>query len=274
MLGNPLGHGAGADAGGPPGRPEPVSAEAPPLRGPVLMRQDWRDLTYVHWAVPAARVERFMPPGVRPDTVDGTSWVGLVPFRMVDAGLGRGRPVPWLGTFLETNVRLYSVDRAGRRGIVFLSLDCDRLAVVIGARGVLGLPYRWTRLSHTSTSLPDGGNRHSYQGALPRGLRSAGPGSRVVVDVGAAREASELDTFLSARWGLHTRRARRTLYVPNRHESWPLRETRVVELRTGGLLASVGLPELEDREPDHVASSAGVHAEFGLPRDRPPFHPS
>jgi uncharacterized protein YqjF (DUF2071 family) len=95
-----------------------------------------------------------------------------------------------------------------------------------------------------------------------------------VVDVAGPREASELDAFVSARWGLHTRRAGRTLYVPNRHEVWPLRETRLVELRTGGLLASVGLPELEDREPDHVASSAGVHAAFGLPRARPPFHPA
>ena len=122
--------------------PEPVTADAPPLRGPVLMHQDWRDLTYVHWAVDPERLAPFMPPGVRPAVHDGTSWVGLVPFRMVDAAPGRGRPVPWLGTFLETNVRLYSVDAAGRRGVVFLSLDCDRLAIVLGARAVLGLPYR------------------------------------------------------------------------------------------------------------------------------------
>ncbi len=244
--------------------PEPVSAEAPPLRGPVVMQQDWRDLTYLHWAVPAERVAGSMPPGVRPDTLDGRTWVGLVPFRMVDAAVGRGRPVRWLGSFLETNVRLYSVDRAGRRGVVFLSLDCDRLAVVLGARAVLGLPYRWARLSHSRAPLPAGGERHTYECS----------GSRVVVDVGGPSEASALDTFLSARWGLHTRRAGRTLYVPNRHEVWPLRQTRLVELRTGGLLASVGLPDLEDREPDHVASSAGVHAQFGLPRDRPPFAPS
>jgi len=245
------------------------------------MHQYWRDLTYVHWAVAADRLAGFMPPGTRPDVHDGTSWVGLVPFRMVDAALGRGRPVPWFGTFLETNVRLYSVDDAGRRGVVFLSLDCDRLAVVLAARAVLGLPYRWTRLGHTAASLPGGVERHTYEGALPlspsRSLRrgsAAGPGSRLVVDAGPAREATALDTFLSARWGLHTRRGGRTLYVPNRHEVWPLRAATLVELRTGGLLATVGLPELEDREPDHVAFSSGVHAEFGLPHDRPPYDPS
>jgi uncharacterized protein YqjF (DUF2071 family) len=252
---------------------EPVTEEAPPLRGPVLMHQHWRDLTYVHWAVDPRRLAPLMPPGVRPDVHDGTSWVGLVPFRMVGAAPGRGRPVPWLGTFLETNVRLYSVDRAGRRGVVFLSLDCDRLAIVLAARGVLGLPYRWARLHHEVTAGDGGGERHTYEGSLPRALgqgRGSGPGSRLVLDAGPGREASPLDTFLSARWGLHTRRAGRTLYVPNRHEVWPLREATVVELRTGGLLASVGLPELEDRAPDHTAFSSGVHAEFGLPRDRPP----
>ena len=256
-----------------PQPPEPVTADAPPLRGPVLMHQDWRDLTYVHWAVDPERLAPFMPPGVRPDVHDGTSWVGLVPFRMVDAAPGRGRPVPWLGTFLETNVRLYSVDAAGRRGVVFLSLDCDRLPIVLAARTVLGLPYRWAHLQHTSDTVGDDRVRHRYEGALPRSARGGppvGPGSRVVVDAGAMREADTLDTFLSARWGLHTRRAGRTIYLPNRHEEWPLRDTSVVELRTGGLLASVGLADLEDREPDHVAFSDGVHAEFGLPRDRPP----
>ena len=236
------------------------------------MHQDWRDLTYVHWAVPPERLDRFMPPGVRPDVLEGRSYVGLVPFRMVDAAPGRGRAVPWLGTFLETNVRLYSVDGAGRRGVVFLSLDCDRLAVVLGARGVLGVPYRWARLRYERTVAADA-ERHTYEGAVRR-FRGPAAGSRLVVDVGAAREATELDVFVSARWGLHTRRAGRTLYVPNRHEVWALCDTRLVELRTGGLLASVGLPDLEDREPDHVAFSAGVHAEFGLPRARPRFDPS
>ena len=66
--------------------------------------------------------------------IDGVTYVALVPFRMVGAGLGTGPGVPWLGTFLETNVRFYSVDDEGRRGVVFASLDASRLAVVLGAQ--------------------------------------------------------------------------------------------------------------------------------------------
>jgi uncharacterized protein YqjF (DUF2071 family) len=237
---------------------EPVSADAPALTGPVMMNQDWRDLTFLHWAVEPERVRRLMPPGARPDVLDGRTYVGLVPFRMVDAGVARGRGVPWAGTFLETNVRLYSVDDTGRRGIVFLSLDTDRAVVVLGARAAFGLPYRWSRMRHRV--CPD--DVHHYESRLRRtGFR---PHSRVVVRVGAPRESTRLDTFLSARWGLHVRWLGQTLYVPNSHGPWPLRRAEVLEL-DDQLLASVSLGELASRAPDHVAFSDGVHTVFGFP---------
>ncbi len=242
---------------------EPVSAQAPALTGPVMMTQDWRDLTFVHWAVEPQRVRAMMPPGVRPDVLDGATYVGLVPFRMVDAGVARGPAVPWAGTFLETNVRLYSVDDTGRRGIVFLSLDTDRAVVVAGARAAFGLPYRWSRMRHRRTTGPDRAQHHYESRLRVLGHR---PRSRVVVRVGAPRASTDLDTFLTARWGLHVRWLGRTRYVPNTHQPWPLRDVELVTLEDE-LLASVGLGELARRPPDHLAFSDGVHAEFGLPAD-------
>ena len=237
---------------------EPVSRDAPELRGPLLMNQSWRDLTFLHWAVDPAAVAPLMPPGVRPDTLDGVTYVGLIPFRMVGAGIGGGPGVPYLGSFLETNVRLYSVDETGRRGIVFLSLDADRAAVVIGARLTFGLPYRWARMSHEVN-----GDVHTYDARL----RSARPTrSHVVVRVGALRESTALDDFLSARWGLHVHWWGRTLYVPNRHEAWPVHDAQVLAL-DDALVRSAGLPGLTTRPPDHVAFSPGVHTVFGYPGD-------
>ena len=109
-------------------------------------------------------VEGLMPDGVRPDVHEGRTYVGLIPFRMVDAGLGSGPAVPWLGTFLETNVRLYSVDGTGRRGIVFLSLDTDRAAVVLGARAAFGVPYRWARMRYRRD-----GDVHTYDAQVTVG---------------------------------------------------------------------------------------------------------
>ncbi|KRE40248.1 YqjF family protein [Knoellia sp. Soil729] len=238
---------------------EPVSSEAPDLTGPLMMNQSWRDLTFLHWAVSPETVADRMPPGVRPDTLDGVTYVGLIPFRMVGAGVAGGPGVPYLGSFLETNVRLYSVDRTGRRGIVFLSLDADRAAVVVGARMALGLPYRWARMDYRAS-----GGVHTYD------TRLRGPGGRtgshVVIRSGGRRQRTALDDFLTARWGLHVHWWGRTLYVPNHHEAWPIHDAEVLALEDG-LLASAGLPDLSSRPPVHVAFSPGVHTVFGLPQD-------
>jgi uncharacterized protein YqjF (DUF2071 family) len=223
-----------------------------------MMNQRWRDLTFLHWAVDPQTVAGRMPPGVRPDTLDGVTYVGLIAFRMEDAGIGGGPGVPWLGSFLETNVRLYSVDNTGRRGIVFLSLDTDRAPVVLGARAALGLPYRWARMRHRAS-----GDVHSYDARL-RPRRQVH--SHVVVRAGARRQSTDLDHFITARWGLHVRWWGRTLYVPNRHEVWPVHDAEVLVL-DDGLVASVGLTDLGTRPPDHVAFSPGVRTEFGFPGD-------
>jgi uncharacterized protein YqjF (DUF2071 family) len=236
---------------------EPVSADAPQMTGPVMMSQGWRDLTFLHWAVDPAEVAHRMPPGVRPDTLDGVTYVGLIPFRMVGAGISHGPGVPWLGSFLETNVRLYSVDDTGRRGIVFLSLDTDRAAVVVGARAAFGLPYRWARMRYRMSR-----DVHSYDAGLRRPGRRVE--SHVVVRTGARRESTELDHFVSARWGLHVRWWGRTLYIPNRHAAWPVHDAEVLVM-DDALVASVGLSGLTARPPDHVAFSPGVRTEFGLP---------
>ena len=52
----------------------------------------------------------------------------------------------YFGAFQETNVRLYSIDDAGRHGVLFRSLETARLAVVPVVRAALGIPYTWARM--------------------------------------------------------------------------------------------------------------------------------
>lgn len=241
--------------------PEPVSTVAPELRRPKLLRQRWRDVCFVHWAVPPELVAPFMPPGVEPDVLDGQTYVGLVAFRMVGTGFVRGPGVPWLGSFLETNVRLYSVDGLGRRGVVFRSLDTDRAPVVGVARTVFGLPYRWARMRFRRS-----GAEVDYTARLRR--RGARVGSQLVVQSGDEVLDGPLDRFLTARWGLHVARFGRTWYLRNTHEPWPLQSAELVRL-DDDLLASVGFQGLSVRVPDHVAFSAGVRVTFSLPEVLP-----
>lgn len=233
-----------------------VPAEAPPLHGPVVFDQRWCDLTYLHWPVDPAEVMRWMPPGVRPDVVDGVTHVGLIPFSMRGARLGSRLPVPYLGTFAETNVRLYGVDEAGRHGVVFRSLDCSRALVCLAARA-LGVPYVWSRVTVSAD-----GPRRVYRTRR----RTGGRTSEVRIEIGAETEPTDLEVFLTARWGMSTSTGRlghRPVWVPNHHEPWPLHTATLTGL-DDDLVAAAGVHPVGPML--RPLWSPGVHARFGLPQ--------
>jgi len=244
---------------------EPVTPRPPRDVGRLVFRQNWADLTFLHWAIEPGRLRLRLPPGVRPDVIDGVTYVGLVPFRMRDVGAGLGPALPYFGSFLETNVRLYTVDEQGRRGVVFISLDASRLAPVLAARWGPGLPYLWSKMTyHRTGDLVAYSCRRRWPG--PRGARS-----RIAVRVGARVEAGPLEHFLTARWGLHLPAgpvdrmragSNRTYYWPNSHEPWPL-HIATVERLDDELLAAAGFGDLTARPPDSVLFSPGVRAIFG-----------
>ncbi|GAA1700197.1 hypothetical protein MMUR_30690 [Mycolicibacterium murale] len=227
----------------------------PALPPPVFTSQRWTDVTFIHWPVEPAAVAHLYPQGTRPDVVDGVTYVGLIPFTMRDLTLALPRAVPYLGHFLETNVRLYSTDDAGRHGVLFRSLETERLAIVPAIRASLGVPYTWARMS-----MSRDGDRVTYDSVrrLPRrGLRS-----RVVVDVGERVEPTPLEVWLTARWGAHTRKAGRTWWVPTEHEPWPLHSAEIVDL-TSDLVAAADV--VTSGGTLRALYSPGVTARFGRP---------
>jgi len=242
-----------------------VTAVAPALAGRPWIEQAWRDVVFVHWRVDVSAVAPLLPAGTRPDTLgadghdDGTTtWVGLVCFRFTDT---RFPPVSVgrVGDFVEVNVRVYTVDDRGRRGVVFLSLDAGKLLPTLGARAATGLPYWW---AVAEQRRPDT-DRIAYA------LRRHGTHLRSRVDVrvgGAVAEPTALETFLTARWGMHVRRAGRTRFWPNEHEPWALHRASLVSVRDD-LVRAAGLPfALTELEPDSVLYSPGVTTRFGRGR--------
>lgn len=236
---------------------EPITPSPRHAIDRVVFSQRWAQLTFLHWAVDPRRLHRHMPPGVVPDTIGGRSYVGLVPFLMRDVGVAGSRPIPYFGAFCETNVRLYSVDGRGRRGVVFVSLDASRLVPVLVARYGPGLPYLWSRMAYRRV-----GDRVAYA-CHRRWPGPRGTASHISVDVGAPVTAGPLEHFLTARWGLHgTDRRGRTAFWPNAHPQWPLRAAMVHRI-DDGLLGAAGFGDLAARPPDSVLFSPGVTVAFG-----------
>jgi len=229
------------------------------LVGAALSAQFWANLTFLHWAADPAEVAKLLPRGVSPDVFEGVTYVGLVPFQMRRAGPGGRLAVPYFGDFCETNVRLYSVDEAGRSGIVFRTLEATRLATVLLAKFGLGLPYTWSKMRALSA-----GELWRYQSTRrwPRAVSGPPLESNLTIRVGDPVEPTPLEVWLTARWGLHTRVAGRTIWVPNEHPPWPLHAAEIVSLHDD-LVAGTGVRAVG--EMLRPLFSPGVKTTFGLP---------
>jgi uncharacterized protein YqjF (DUF2071 family) len=203
-------------------------------RGRWTWRQGWYDLLFAHWPVPSSALRRLVPEGLTVQEYDGTSWVGVVPFRM--AGVTR-RPLPdlpWVSAFPELNVRLY-VERGGKPGVWFLSLDAANPLAVWAARRFFHLPY-W-RAEMTIAAGPDGFRYHSRR-------RVGGASFEASYRPTAGRfepRPGSLEAFLTERYCLYARSPAGRFYRGEVHHGpWPLHRAEG-EVRAGELLATHGL---------------------------------
>ena len=200
-------------------------------------RQSWKDLLFAHWSVPASLIRPLVPPGLTVQEFAGTSWVGVVPFRM--SGVMR-RPLPdlpWLSAFPELNLRLY-VERDGRPGVWFLSLDAANAVAVWAARRFFHLPY--FRADIAFDHRPDGFAFSSHRiGAADRVSFRAHyrPAS-------APFEATpgSLEAFLAERYCLYAQAPGGALYRADvHHVPWPLQEA-VGDVEAAELILPHGIP--------------------------------
>src|SRR5207245_1440502 len=125
--------------------------------------------------------------------------------------------------------------------VVFLRMDVDRLVPALVARATLRVPYVWS-----ATRVRRDGDR--YEVGVGR--------RRIALRIGAPIEPSPLERFLTARWGLHTRIAGRTVHLPLAHRPWPLHAAELTAL-DGDPLAAAGLPAVTGL-PVSVLYSPGV----------------
>lgn len=238
--------------------PTPITPDAPAAVRSPLLTQRWLDLAFVHWALDPAAVTPLLPHGLTADTYDGVTYVGLVAFRMEKVGWLRLPPVPYFGSFPETNVRLYSVDAYGRRGVVFRSMDASRLVPVLLGRLGFRLPYRWSRMDVRAD-----GDTVTYNSSRHRPGTSRAR-SRIVVRVGPpVPEPTGLEHFLTARWGMHNAFSGGTGYLANDHPRWPLYRAELITCEEN-LLTAAGLPA-PDGPPASVLYSPGVPVRLGRP---------
>ncbi len=224
-------------------------------RAPCVMYQAWRELLFLHWAVDAAAVQARLPESLRVDCFDGKAWIGVVPFFMRGVRPRFLPSVPGISDFLELNLRTYVVDKQGRPGVWFFSLDTSHRLPVWIARKFFHLPYCHARMEASETGE---GIEYCSRRRVLTGWDEAQTyrWSRT----GAVREAEvgSLEFFLLERYRLFAHDARRDrLYSGQVHHA-PYRFCEVdLQAYSKRLFGLNGL-ETPLGEPDSVIASPGV----------------
>lgn len=191
------------------------------------MKQSWADLLFLHWPLDPGEVQRTLPPGLAVDVHEDRAWLGIVPFFMHSVRPAGFSAVPWLSRFMEMNVRTYVRDAAGRPGVWFYSLDCNRWPAVEIARKWFNLPYQHAAMK---AEREDDGRTILYHcrrrgGA---GRREAAFRYRAEGDVYTASKGS-LEFFLTERYRLFAWNGkRRQLHCGEvLHRPYPLQSVEV-----------------------------------------------
>jgi len=183
---------------------------------PWIMRQEWHDLLFAHWPLPAETVRPLVPPQLQLELAEGQAWVGVVPFEISNARLRALPAVPGTSGFLELNVRTY-VSAGGKPGVYFFSLDAGSALAVLGARACYRLPYheavmarsRQAGWTHYSSRRRGGGAELRARYRASGDVFHAAPGS--------------LDHFLTERYCLFSAGRKGRLWrVDIHHPPWPL----------------------------------------------------
>jgi len=219
---------------------------------PWVGRQSWCDLLFAHWPVPAAAVRPLVPPALDVQEFGGTSWVGVVPFRMEDVML-RGLPaLPWLSAFPELNVRLY-VEYAGKPGVWFLSLDASSRLAVWGARRVFSLPY-----FHARMRVARRGEWIAYASHRREAPPAALEATYRPTSAPAEPAPGTLEHFLTERYCLYALLPDGTLRRTEiHHPPWPLQRAEA-EIAHNAMLAPAGVPAGEGEPLLHFSRRQDV----------------
>jgi len=219
----------------------------------IALYQSWRDLLFVHWAIPASALRPLVPEPLEIESFAGQTYVSLIPFQ-----IAASRPAHMPGAlatgFLETNLRAYVRDRAGEAGVYFFSLDASSSLAVTAARLLYGLPY-----FPAVMSLRREGARVEYTCRRRMARRAHVDVAWSIGDPAGPAPAASLDYFLIERYRLYVVRRTGLHRARVRHRPYPLRRVAVERLSQTMLdAAGLGIPPA----PPLCHYSSGVDVEI------------
>ncbi len=203
---------------------------------PWVMRQEWHDLLFAHWAIEPASVRPLVPPPLELDLWENKAYVAITPF-LIRRLRPRGAPaLPGVSNFPELNVRTY-VRYQDIAGVYFFSLDARNAPAVLGARVMYGLPYF---RAHMNVEQAGDFIHYQSQRVSPQPAEVRGMYRPVSAIHGWQPPSQSLERFLCERYCLCVVERRRVYRTHIHHVPWPL-QTATAEIECNSMTAPLGI---------------------------------
>ena len=171
--------------------------------------QEWNDAIFLHWQVDAAALRQLVPEPLELDYHDGKAWVSVVAFTMEKIRPRLLPPFPPISNFHEINVRTY-VHHRGKAGVYFLSIEGGKRLSCLLARGLSGLPYRYSDMQRKP-------------GVYRSGNFEKGDSLEIQYSIGEKTSSkTDLDRWLTERYALFQEQGDTLDEFEIHHIEWPI----------------------------------------------------
>jgi uncharacterized protein len=203
--------------------------------------QEWNDALFLHWQVQEEELRKWLPKGLELDLWEGKPWVSLVAFSMEKIRLRYLPAFPPISNFFEVNIRTY-VQFKGRPGVYFLSLEGGTKISCQLAKGISGLPYRYSTMKRQPEKYLSENNTFTDRLALRYRI-----GEAII-------QKTKLDKWLTERYAAFHDGPQSIWAFDTHHVEWPTQHLTLSEVQ-------IDYPRFQtliNNQPDLVHYSPGV----------------
>lgn len=203
--------------------------------------QEWNKAIFLHWQVDEKELRKFVPSEIEIDLFEYQAWVSLVAFSMEKV---RPKYLPAfspVSNFHEINIRTY-VKINGKTGVYFLSIEGGKSLSCKLAKGLSGLPYRFSKMKRTGRVFSSKNN--VFGDTFDIQYKSGN----------ALKTKSDLDIWLTERYAVIQDAPIDICTFDVHHLEWPVQEVEIENLS----LNYQRFNKLINNTPDKTHYSKGV----------------
>ena len=204
--------------------------------------QEWNNALFIHWAVPAYVLQKYIPEKLALDTFDGMAYVSLVAFTMQNIRPRQLPAVAYISDFHEINLRTY-IDIDNKKGVYFISMEAGKGLSAFIARSMSGLPYEKATMFRDTKSYTSKNTKRDFE-------------LDAVFEIKETMAfKTDLDRWLTERYSLYLDEKNSLYRYEVHHKEWEIKN---IEVKRLNLKYKIGDLDFSKQKPDLMHYSDGV----------------